>query len=204
LFRCHSTHFIRSLGCLESFSDVEHILPPLTWLSLPAWLPQEPSDLSRLEPGSSSWDLAYFECLLATAYADQPHRLAITRTIWSEWTRTWWPPLSCLWPPLMCSCFLASISREPFDLSGFSRDNPFSFHANSPLSSPEIHCRTINAYCMFCTLFILCLLNDSIFCKIVSLLSLLAEHIITVFLILEMYSRYFEPKISNIICIMNQ
>jgi hypothetical protein len=43
----------RSLGCLVIFwLSFEHFWPPLMQSSLPAWLPQELSDLSGLEPGS--------------------------------------------------------------------------------------------------------------------------------------------------------
>ncbi len=37
------------------------------WSSLPAWLPWEPTDLGGLEPGNSSWDVAFLWCLFAMA-----------------------------------------------------------------------------------------------------------------------------------------
>jgi hypothetical protein len=45
-------------------------------------------------------------------------RLAITRTIWSELTRVWWPPLSllsfwvCLWPPLTRPSLLSDCPKN--------------------------------------------------------------------------------------------
>jgi hypothetical protein len=59
----------------------EHLWPPLTWSTLPPWLPLNPSNLSRLVPCSPPRGLAYLGCLLTTAHAFQPPCLAITRTL---------------------------------------------------------------------------------------------------------------------------
>ncbi len=156
--------------------------------SLPAWLPQELSDLCGLSP----WDLAYiwvplataswlssfpawssqepmiwvdpslmvpFELLLGTAHAAQPPRLTISRTI----------------------------------LSGLDPDSPPCLACKIPFEFPmRFICRTVSAKIWILCIVNLCLINDCIFCFIhdflitVWLLSLLVSYP-------EMYSRYFDP-----------
>ncbi len=110
--------FSRSLSCLESFYDsFECFWPLLMQLRFSNWLPWEPSNVTRLEPGSVPWDLALFWVSFGHAHAVQLPFLANMRTILSEWTGAWWPPWSCFWPALTWLIIPAWLSWEPSDLS---------------------------------------------------------------------------------------
>ncbi len=159
-------------------------------LSLPARLSQEPSDLSGLEPCCPPWNLPWES--FGPCSRIQPSCLVITRTIWSGQTPAWWLQLSCLWPLLHGPASPPDYHENHLIWVDLNLMVPLGVHANSSLSS--FICRMVSAYCtVYCALFTFCLFNDRRFSNIFSLISLLSsEYIIAVFLILEMFSRFFD------------
>ncbi len=106
-----------------------------------------------------------FPTLPPSAFGHHQHGpvscLAITRTIWSELTRTSETPLSlrsfeCLWLPFTRSSLPVWLSHDPSDLSGLDSDIPPLALCNFPLDSlyrmvPIYYALFI--YCMFASWF---------------------------------------------------
>jgi hypothetical protein len=101
-FSPHSHHLHDQQFHLPSFSYSEKDYLNLFRLSLCQFLTRP---LGFLKLFSNS-PLSAFGCLSQ----GPAYRLAITRTIWSEWTQAWWPPL---WVSLVFWVPLASLSRGP-------------------------------------------------------------------------------------------
>jgi hypothetical protein len=123
----------------------------------------------------------------ATAHAVQPPCLAITRTIWPEWTRAWWPPLSCFWLTLTRLSLPIWLSQEPSDMSGINPDSPLAleFCLRVIYRIDELG---MYIYVVHCSIFwFACYLN-------ILFHSLFPDNCHCCILILETYSRYFDPE----------
>ncbi len=153
----HLSVFGHSSHCSASLLDYHE--NHLTWVDSSMVVPLE-TQLS-------------FECLLAIAHVVQPPCLAITRTIWSEWTWAWWPPLSCLRPPSQGPASPPEYPKNHLIWVNSIWEVPLCFHTNSPLNSPWVlfvwwSPHIIFAHCSYSSFF-----HDWIFCNIDSLISVL-------------------------------
>ncbi len=139
------------------------------WSSLPAWLPQEPSDLSGLEPGSPPWYLAYFWVAFGhhSRSPASPPDHQDNHLIWVD---------SSLMAPLkfpLATAHSVQPSQLISDLNGLDPDSPPWLKCKFPLKSPWdsfVGQSPINIYCQY---------SDYIMtelCNIVTLFSLLSDY----------------------------
>ncbi len=165
----------RSPGCVESFSNFHlssfgHQSSGLAYsltTTRTIWIWVDSSLVVPLE-------LSLVWVSLATGQLVQPPCLAITITIWSEWTQALSTPWSCLWPTLMQSSLLVLLSENHLIWVDLFRVSPLGLHAVCPLEfTLSFICRTVLDYlhivCIYCYIITLCdncsfilFFNDSI------------------------------------------